>query len=110
MVDVTDFFLWGGRVAWPGSPKNCELVFILFLALSVFACYIIVIELDFSLSLSVFVCYLIVMKLYRFLCVIVLLHYDGFSEVRKRTKKNRVLCMASFHSHAFSSFDKCNLG
>ena len=46
--------------------KNCELVFILFLSLLVFVCYLIVIELDFVLSLSVFVCYLIAMKLYCF--------------------------------------------
>ena len=70
-----------------GITLNCELVFILFLSLSVFVCHLIVIELVFILSLSVFVCYRILMKLYRFQRVVLLLHCDGLSEVRKLSLK-----------------------
>ena len=56
-------------------------------------------------------CYLIVMKIYRFQRVVILLHWDGLSEARKLSKKERkrkgVLGMVSFCSHAFCSFDKC---
>jgi len=40
---------------WPGSPKNCDFVFILLLSISVFICYLILIDLDFMLLLPVFV-------------------------------------------------------